>query len=270
MRIALGIEYDGTAYNGWQRQKSGTGVQTLVERALENVADEPIEAVCAGRTDTGVHAESQVVHFDSTASRSKRNWLLGVNSNLPADINALWAEFVADDFHARYSALSRTYRYLILNRLTRSALWRDRCWWVHRALDEEIMQEAAQFLHGEKDFSAFRAAGCQALSPKRRIFSITIDRYGAWLLVTVRANAFLQHMVRNLVGLLVAIGAGDEPPEWARSVLESRDRRRGGIAAPAQGLTLIDVEYPDSAGLPSARPSVMLPLSLLRNSGFRL
>lgn len=270
MRIALGIEYDGTAYNGWQRQKSGIGVQALVEQALERVANEATEAVCAGRTDSGVHAEAQVVHFDSTASRSRRNWVLGVNSNLPADINTLWAEFVTEDFHARYSATSRTYRYLILNRPTRSALWRDRCWWIYRPLDESLMREAARHLHGEHDFSAFRAAGCQALTPKRRIFAITIDRYGAWILITVRANAFLQHMVRNIVGVLVAIGASDEQPEWAQRVLESRDRTRGGIAAPAQGLALIDVEYPDSAGLPAARPSVMLPLSLLRDSGFRL
>jgi tRNA pseudouridine38-40 synthase len=270
MRIALGIEYDGTAYNGWQRQKSGTGVQTLVERALERVADEPVEAVCAGRTDTGVHAEAQVVHFDSQASRTRRNWVLGVNSNLPPDVNALWAETVADDFHARYSATSRSYRYLILNQPTRSALWRNRVWWIHRSLDEAPMREAAHYLVGEHDFSAFRAAGCQALSPTRRIFAINVDRYGEWLLVTVRANAFLQHMVRNMVGLLVAIGAGDEAPAWAGEVLESRDRTRAGIAAPAQGLTLVDVEYPESAGLPAARPSMMLPLTLVRNSGFRL
>lgn len=270
MRVALGIEYDGTAYNGWQRQKSGVGVQTVLERALGKVADEPVEVVCAGRTDAGVHAEAQVIHFDTTAARARHNWMLGINSNLPADVNVLWADFVPEGFHARYSAMSRTYRYLILNRASRSALWRNRCWWVHRTLDEDLMRKAAEFLQGEHDFSAFRAAGCQALTPTRRVFSIAIDRYGVWLSITVRANAFLQHMVRNLVGLLVAIGAGDESPEWAQTVLESRDRRCGGIAAPPQGLTLVNVEYPETLGLPEVEPSLMLPLSLLDRPGFRL
>jgi tRNA pseudouridine38-40 synthase len=261
MRIALGIEYDGTAYNGWQRQRSGTGVQTVLEQALARVADAPVEAVCAGRTDAGVHAAAQVVHFDSTATRSRRSWMLGANSNLPPDINALWAEFVADDFHARYSATSRTYRYLILNRPARSSLYRDRAWWIHRPLDEKRMREAAGYLQGGHDFSAFRAAGCQALTPHREVFALTIERHGEWLVVTVSANAFLQHMVRNMVGLLVAIGAGDEAPAWADAVLKSRDRTRGGVAAPAQGLTLIDVAYPASAGLPAPGTSVLLPLA---------
>ena len=261
MRIALGIEYDGTAYNGWQRQQSGTGVQSLVEEALAKVADAPVEAHCAGRTDAGVHAEAQVVHFDTPALRSTRSWLLGVNSNLPRDINAQWAEFVADDFHARYSAKSRTYRYLILNRPVRSSLYRDRAWWIHRPLDARRMQDAARYLHGEHDFSAFRAAGCQASTPRREVYSVTIARHGVWVVVTVRANAFLQHMVRNIVGLLVAIGAGDQPPEWADAVLKSRDRTRGGVAAPAQGLTLVDVEYPASAGVPKSVASGLLTLN---------
>jgi tRNA pseudouridine38-40 synthase len=253
MRIALGVEYDGTAYNGWQRQRNGAGVQSVLEEALARVADARVEVVCAGRTDAGVHAEAQVVHFDSSATRAPRSWVLGVNSNLPPDVNALWAGFVADDFHARYSATSRTYRYLILNRPTRSALYRDRAWWLHRPLDETRMQEAAAYLHGEHDFSAFRAAGCQALTPQRNIFAISIQRQGYWVSVTVRANAFLQHMVRNIVGVLVAIGAGDEEPRWAERVLDSRDRTRGGVAAPAHGLTLIDVGYPETAGIPLVR-----------------
>jgi len=263
MRIALGVEYDGTAYNGWQRQRTGTGVQAVVEAALERVANERIEVVCAGRTDAGVHAEGQVVHFDCTAERSARSWVLGANSNLPPDVNALWAEFVADDFHARYSATSRTYRYLILNRSTRSALWRDRAWWIHRPLGDEGMREAAQCLVGEHDFSAFRAAGCQALTPRREIFSISIERHGEWLIASIRANAFLQHMVRNIIGLLAAIGAGDQEPGWAGQVLDSRDRSRGGVAAPAHGLTLIGVEYPEAAGIAgigASRPSLLLPL----------
>jgi tRNA pseudouridine38-40 synthase len=260
MRIALGVEYDGTAYNGWQRQRNGTGVQAVLEEALERVANERVEVACAGRTDAGVHAEAQVVHFDCTAVRSMRSWVLGVNSNLPPDINALWAQFVAEDFHARYSATSRTYRYLVLNRPTRSALWRDRAWWIHRPLDDERMRDAARCLVGEHDFSAFRAAGCQALTARREIFAITIERHGEWLIAGIRANAFLQHMVRNIIGVLVAIGAGDEQPAWAGQVLHSRDRTRGGVAAPAHGLTLVDVEYPESAGIRASGPSVLLPL----------
>jgi tRNA pseudouridine38-40 synthase len=250
MRYALGIEYDGTAYNGWQRQKSGTGVQELVEQALAAIADEPVEATCAGRTDAGVHAALQVVHFDSAARRSARNWVLGSNSNLPPDINSLWAAEVGDDFHARYSATARSYRYLILNRLTRSALFRHRAWWLHRPLDPGPMREAAESLLGEHDFSAFRAAGCQASTPWRNVMAIEVERHGEWVVITIRANAFLQHMVRNLVGLLAAIGSGDEAPERAAAVLESRDRREGAMTAPAHGLTLIDVEYPTHFALP--------------------
>jgi tRNA pseudouridine38-40 synthase len=253
MRIALGIEYDGTAYIGWQRQKHGVGVQTPIETALARVADETVEAHCAGRTDTGVHASAQVVHFDSSARRTRRNWLLGINSNLPADICALWVAFVEPDFHARYSATSRTYRYRILNRVTRSALDRNRAWWVHRPLNESAMRSAASYLVGEHDFSAFRAAGCQASTPRRDLRVIDIERQGEWLTVTITANAFLQRMVRNIVGVLVMIGAGEQAPEWAGEVLASRDRTKGGVAAPAHGLTLIDVTYPDRFALPTHR-----------------
>jgi tRNA pseudouridine38-40 synthase len=260
MRIAVGLEYDGTAYNGWQKQRSGIGVQEVVERALATVADAPVEAVCAGRTDAGVHASAQVAHFDSDAARSERNWLLGVNSNLPSDVNALWVAPVGEDFHARYSATARTYRYLILNRPCRSALWRDRAWWVHGSLDDARIRAAAAHLLGEHDFSAFRAAGCQARSPVRHVHSITTQRRGAeWLVIEVTANAFLQHMVRNIVGTLVAVGRGDEAPEWVRDVLDGRDRTRGGMAAPSCGLTLIGVDYPASFGLPRAPETFVLP-----------
>lgn len=251
MRIALGIEYDGTAYQGWQRQRNGTGVQSLVERALSRVANQEIDTVCAGRTDAGVHAEAQVVHFDTDASRTTRSWLLGTNSNLPDDISASWAAFVDDDFHARYSALARSYRYLILNRLTRSALYRQRAWWVHWPLDADRMNAGARHLLGEHDFSAFRAAGCQARTPVREIFELSVRRQGEWLLVHARANAFLQHMVRNIVGLLVTIGRGEKRPGWARQVLEGRDRTRGGPTAPPQGLSLVSVEYPERYALRS-------------------
>jgi len=250
MRIALGIEYDGTAYNGWQRQKTGVGVQALVEAAVTTVADEPVPIVCAGRTDTGVHASAQVVHFDSSADRTRSGWLLGVNTNLPDDINVTWAAIVDDEFHARFSATSRSYRYLILNRRMRSALHRHRAWWVYELLDEQAMQQAADYLRGAHDFSAFRAASCQAATPNREISKLQLSRTGDWLAVTVTANAFLQHMVRNIAGLLVAIGRGGKEPAWAKSVLESRDRTQGGIAAPAHGLTLIGVEYPEKFKIP--------------------
>lgn len=252
MRVALGIEYDGTAYNGWQRQKSGVGIQTLVEEAVSSVADENVEVVCAGRTDTGVHASAQVAHFDTGAERSLRGWLLGINSALPEDINATWTAVVDAEFHARFSATSRSYRYLILNRPVRSALHRNRAWWVFEPLDEEAMRVASEWLLGEHDFSAFRAAGCQASTPVREIKRLQIVRKDDWLSITVTANAFLQHMVRNMTGVLVAIGKGDEQPEWARSVLESRDRKQGGVAAPAHGLTLIAVDYPSRFKIPSS------------------
>ncbi len=250
MRVALGIEYDGTAYNGWQHQKTGSGIQSLVEEAITSVADEPIGVVCAGRTDTGVHASAQVVHFDSSAERTRRGWLLGVNSGLPDDINANWTAFVENEFHARFSATSRTYRYLILNRHVRSALWRNRAWWVYEPLDEQAMHEAAWHLLGEHDFSAFRAARCRAATPNREIKSLRVCRNGDWLAITITANAFLQHMVRNITGLLVAIGKGDAEPGWAKTVLESRDRTAGDVAAPPHGLTLIHVEYPAQFEIP--------------------
>ena len=250
MRIALGIEYDGTGYVGWQRQDSGTGIQAVVEKAVSTVADQPVEVTCAGRTDAGVHAAGQVVHFDSDADRTSRGWLLGVNSNLPSDVNATWCQPVDDDFHARFSADARTYRYVILNRLVRSALYRNRAWWVHEPLDEDRMHAAGQALLGEHDFSAFRAAGCQASTPVRKVFSLQVSRRDDWVLVTISANAFLQHMVRNVSGTLVEVGRGDQTPAWVTTVLESRDRTTGGVAAPPHGLTLMHVTYPDRYGLP--------------------
>lgn len=250
MRIAIGLEYDGTAYNGWQRQRVGDGVQAHVEAALQAVANEPVEVTCAGRTDTGVHASGQVAHFDTSSQRDARSWLLGANSNLPDDVNLTWAHRVSDEFHARYSATSRSYHYLILNRLQRSALHRNRAWWVHRELDADHMNEAAQCLVGEHDFSAFRAAGCQAATPVRDISKISVHRDGEWVHLSVSANAFLMHMVRNITGTLVAIGCGDESVAWGRQVLDSGDRTRGGIAAPPHGLTLTDVDYPPEFDLP--------------------
>lgn len=252
MRVALGVEYDGSGYVGWQRQKTGRGVQALVEKAISSVANEAVKCVCAGRTDAGVHAAAQVVHFDTSAERSTRGWLLGVNTHLPGDININWAHLVDDEFHARFTAESRSYRYLILNRVTRSALYRQRAWWVYESLDENLMQQAANMLLGRHDFSAFRAAGCQASTPEREVMAFNLQRQGDWLALTITANAFLQHMVRNITGTLVAIGRGEQPPEWAGEVLHSRDRKKGGIAAPPYGLTLTGISYPERFGIPDS------------------
>ena len=252
MRVALGIEYDGTSYNGWQRQKTGLGVQQRVEEALSVVANQPVEVICAGRTDTGVHASGQVVHFDTDSERTERGWLLGANTNLPDDVNVSWVAPVPDDFHARFSATSRSYRYLILNRLQRSALHRDRAWWVYEPLDAERMHEAAQRLLGEHDFSAFRAAGCQANTAVRTMLDISVSRDGDWITLDVTANAFLQHMVRNIMGTVATVGLGEQSTAWMSEVLESRDRKAGGIAAPAHGLTLVGVAYPEKFGIPAA------------------
>ncbi len=225
-------------------------MQQRLEEALQSVADEAVEAVCAGRTDAGVHATGQVAHFDTGSERSERGWLLGANSNLPADIAVTWVKPVAGDFHARFSATARSYRYRILNRLQRSALYRSRAWWIHQALDVPPMHEAAQSLLGRHDFSAYRAAGCQASSAEREVRHIAVAREGDWVTLDVTANAFLQHMVRNIAGTLAEIGLGERPVQWAAEVLAGRDRRAGGIAAPPHGLTLISVEYPEQFAIP--------------------
>jgi len=227
-------------------------VQQRLEEALLLIANEAVGVVCAGRTDTGVHASGQVVHFDTRSERSDRGWLLGANSGLPDDINVTWARPVDDEFHARFSATARSYRYFILNRLQRSALHRDRAWWVYQPLDVDAMHEAAQRLLGRHDFSAFRAAGCQAPTADREILSIAVRREGDWLSLDVTANAFLQHMVRNIVGTLATVGLGEQPGQWVSEVLETRDRKAAGIAAPSHGLTLVSVKYPASFGIPDA------------------
>lgn len=250
MRLALGIEYDGAGYNGWQRQHVGLGVQQVLEGCVSQVANETVTLTCAGRTDTGVHASGQVAHFDTGSIRDMHGWLLGINSALPDDISVRWVREVPPEFHARFDAIDRRYRYRILNRLERSALERHRCWWVHQAIDAQAMHAAAQTLLGEHDFSAFRAAGCQAKSPHRELRTLRVHRTGDWVDLEIVANAFLQHMVRNITGTLVAIGLGQRPVTWAADVLASCDRRKGGVTAPPQGLTLTGVRYPEHVGLP--------------------
>lgn len=251
MRLALGLEYDGTLFMGWQRQAhSGRTVQACVEAALTKVADHPVEVTCAGRTDAGVHASGQVVHFDTGSVRTERGWLLGVNSNLPADISAHWIREVNEDFHARFRARARHYRYTILNRATRPALVRLRAAWVHVALDIAPMQIAAQHLLGEHDFSAFRAVECQARSPVRTLHRLEVRRIGEQVILDVVADGFLHHMVRNIAGVLMAIGTQKHPPDWARVVLQGRDRTLGGVTAPPQGLCFVAALYPSAYAIP--------------------
>jgi tRNA pseudouridine38-40 synthase len=261
-RYAVCVEYNGSAYSGWQTQKSLRTIQGLVESALGSVAAEPVEVICSGRTDAGVHARWQVAHFDTNVSRPMRGWVMGANTELPRDISIVWARPVPLHFHARYSAEARTYRYLILNRPSRSALAEKRAAWIYKPLDHEQMAEAAVHLCGHYDFSAFRSSECQSNSPIRRLERLTVERQGEWVVIEATANAFLHHMMRNIAGLLIEVGRAEAPPSWAREVLESRDRTRGAPTAPAEGLYFWDVRYPDAFGLPSGRAderSIIIP-----------
>ena len=253
-RLAVGLEYDGARFAGWQLQPGLLTIQDHVQRALAAVADHPVEATCAGRTDAAVHAFAQVAHFDTMAERPLRGWVLGANGKLPPEISVLWATGVDAQFHARHSALARSYRYCILIRPTRPALLRERAWWLRTPLDAVAMHEAAQKLVGERDFSAFRAAECQSKTPRRRIDTIQVTADGPLVTVEVTANAFLHHMVRNIVGSLVLVGTGEQKPAWLADVLASRDRAKAGITAPAHGLYLTRVHYPAALGIPEYVP----------------
>jgi tRNA pseudouridine38-40 synthase len=253
MRIALGIEYDGSAFRGWQTQAQAVGIQSLVEKALAGVADHPVEVMAAGRTDAGVHALMQVVHFDTPVQRSERAWVLGTTSNLPKQISVLWARQVSEAFHARYSAQSRSYRYYILNRPIRPAIGADYLSWVRDPLDAPRMHRAAQHLLGEHDFTSFRAAACQSRTPMRFMQSVSVVRSGEIIELAITANAFLHHMVRNIAGVLIEIGMGEQPEDWTREVLQARDRTQGGITAPPGGLYLTGVRYAPALELPSER-----------------
>jgi len=250
MRIALGIEYDGTDFQGWQRLKHSVALQNIVEEALSFVADHPIEVTCAGRTDSGVHAQCQVVHFDTGAQRSERSWVLGVNSRLPPSIALRWAKPVSDEFHARFRAVARRYRYLIVNRPMRPALDARYVTWERAPLDADAMHGAAQALIGEHDFSAFRTIACQARTPRRNVHEIAVARDGDRIALEIQANAFLHHMVRNIVGSLLPVGRGEKPQAWIAQLLAGRDRALAGPTAPPQGLTFLRPLYPPQYALP--------------------
>lgn len=251
MRIALGVEYDGSLFNGWQAQPQQRTIQTSLEKAISQVADHPVTVNAAGRTDAGVHALNQVVHFDTDARRINRSWLLGINSNLPHDIAVNWVQPVSDEFHARFSAQQRRYRYLLLNRMSRSAIQHRRMWWFYKPLDLEKMQQAAGLLLGQHDFSALRARECQAKSPIKTLDIIDISRRDDCISVDVVARSFLHHMVRNIMGILTTVGEGKRPVDWVTEVLASKDRDQAGVTAPPQGLYLTDVRYPAEYSLPA-------------------
>lgn len=252
-RIALGIEYCGTAYQGWQLQLRPDPPQTVqgaVQGALGSIADHAVQVACAGRTDSRVHATGQVVHFDCAVERPTRAWVQGTNTRLPEDIRVTWARQVSNDFHARHSALSRSYLYIVCNTPIQPASLGRQATWVARPLDEQAMHAAARALIGEHDFSAFRAAGCESRTPMRRVFDTRVERRGDLVLFRIQANAFLLHMVRNIMGSLLQIGQGTQPGDWLQELLTGKDRRLAGATAPPQGLYLARVGYPLKYGLP--------------------
>jgi len=256
MRVALSLEYDGSRFLGWQTQPGGGTVQDALERALSAIAGEEIQTTCAGRMDRGVHARMQVVHFDTRATRPATAWVRGTNALLPAALAVQWASPIPGDFHARYAAQARTYRYVLLNRAVRPVLAARYAGWCHAPLDVPAMRAAAQLLVGEHDFSAFRSAECQAKSPVRTLHALEIQAAGDRVDFVLSANAFLHHMVRNLIGVLVDVGRGRHVPAWAGEVLASRDRARGAPTFAAQGLYLEHVEYAASWGIPAVAPDL--------------
>ncbi|AVR88118.1 tRNA pseudouridine(38-40) synthase TruA [Thauera aromatica] len=258
-RIVLGLEYAGDAFCGWQSQAHGRTVQDVLEAALGRIAAEPVRLHCAGRTDTGVHASVQVVHFDTRAQRPLSAWVRGVNALLPATVVVRWSVEADQDFHARYLATERRYRYILHNAPTRPALLAGRVGWFHLPLDEGRMAEAAACLVGTHDFSSFRAAGCQSKTPVRVMHEARVGRQGDYLLFDFRANGFLHHMIRNLVGALVYVGKGRYPPSWMGELLQARDRSRAAPTFAADGLYLCGVSYPPRWSLPDDGRIIALP-----------
>jgi len=263
MRIALGIEYDGSRFHGWQTQPDGHTVQDTLQSALRQIAGTAVPVLCAGRTDTGVHAREQIVHFDVEVERPDSAWVRGVNALLPESVAVLWTRRVPPDFHARYSALSRRYRYVMISRPVRPALAARYAGWTHASLDAETMRKASLFLIGEHDFSSFRSSQCEAKTPVRTVQEIAIERAGERIDFTFSANAFLHHMVRNIIGTLLQVGKGAQAPQWVREVLAARDRRLAAQTAAPQGLYLESVRYDHRWELPVA-PCAPLPLAVER------
>jgi len=256
MRIAMGIEYDGSHFCGWQAQKQDVPtVQGSLEAGLSRVANAEVKVICAGRTDAGVHACGQVIHFETDTERSERSWVHGTNANISKTISVQWARPVAGDFHARFGAVRRRYRYVIINREVRPTFAARRVAWDHRELDEQRMQQAARHLLGEHDFNAYRAVACQAHSSVRTLYQLDVQRQEDLIIIDLEANAFLQHMVRNIAGVLMAIGAGEQTIDWSRDVLDTRDRTQGGVTAPPCGLYFMSVEYPPEFGIPQVPPT---------------
>jgi tRNA pseudouridine38-40 synthase len=249
-RIAFGIEYDGANYYGWQRQAHHSAIQTHLEAAIAKVADHDVSTFCAGRTDAGVHACGQVVHFDTTALRPEFAWLRGVNTYLPRDIRVLWCKFVDSEFDARKSALSRRYCYVISNRPVRPGIMHKAITWILGDLEIEAMQKGARYLLGNHDFTSFRATACQAKTPIRTVQNIDVFRRGMSIIIDIRANAFLHHMVRNIAGTLIAVGHQKYPPAWVDEVLKAKDRRMAGMMAAPNGLYLVNVSYPTRFDIP--------------------
>jgi tRNA pseudouridine38-40 synthase len=255
MRYAIGLEYDGSEFLGWQIQRQEPTVQGCVEQGLARVADHEVRVTCSGRTDTGVHALGQVAHFDSEAERTERQWLLGANSNLPSGVSVLWIRSVDSSFHARFSAFARTYRYLVLNRWIRPALEARRMSWCREPLDAAKMHAAARVLRGEHDFTSFRASNCQARHAVREIQEITVTRSGDVVSLDVTANGFLYHMVRNIAGCLLKVGVGESEVDWVREVLDARDRSVAAPTAPPEGLYFVGARYPAEYRLPAEPPA---------------
>lgn len=253
MRIALGIEYDGAQFFGWQRQREVETVQECLEKALSKIANHPVDVFCAGRTDAGVHGTGQVVHFDTNAVRPDKGWTMGVNANLPDAIAVTWVKHVPDDFHARFSATARRYRYVIYNERLRPGILNHGLSHYHSPLDADKMHQAAQSLLGENDFSSFRAAQCQSNSPNRFVHHVNVTRTGSFVVIDIKANAFVHHMVRNIAGSLIAIGKGEQPVEWMAELLALKDRTQAAETAKPHGLYLIDVDYPEEFGLPKSK-----------------
>lgn len=257
IKIALGIEYQGKNYYGWQKQVGVASVQAEVEKALSFVANQSVAVFCAGRTDSGVHATGQVVHFETSAQRPEHAWVLGGNANLPDDIVIKWAKIVTADFHARFSATARRYNYIIYNSSLPSAIQPYGLTHYAKPLDHHLMHQAGQFLLGEHDFSAFRSSQCQSSTPWRNVHFLEVNRHGNYIIVDIQANAFLHHMVRNIVGCLLEVGAKRQEPNWIKELLAGKNRTLSAPTAPANGLYLIQAHYPEHFNLPENSPELL-------------